>query len=243
MSARPKVAVVGLDHWYFAYNIIDALVVSEKAELALIADSDPVRAASKAKEKGVAESSGDCLGAVTRSDIDVVIITTKTSWHAELTIAALESGKHTICNKPMALNAAEADAMIAAASASTGELLILQGTWRYWPMTSLVKRLVDEGEIGEIISARFWTRAPIPMAVPGAATPGWFDDPAAAAGGAFIDHGVYQVDLMEWFTDSHIERFETWRLENLRHKQMQMEDFGFAVGVFSNGVRAAFEES
>jgi predicted dehydrogenase len=132
--------------------------------------------------------------------------------------------------------------MIEAAENNERRLLVLQGTWRYWPMTLKVKELVENGEIGQIVSAYLWTRAPLPQETPGAKDGGWFLRRSTAAGGAFIDHGIYQLDLIEWLSNSKFDRFDSYRLLNVRYNHFDLEDYGCGVARFSNGLHAVLEE-
>jgi predicted dehydrogenase len=242
-KTRIKVAVVGLEHWYFSYAIIDALSQSEYAELLSVADTDVSRARNVGERKGAKKFYDDYRQAATDPDAEVVIVTTTTAQHADLTIAALQKGKHVFCNKPMAMNLAECDQMNKEAAKAAGKLLVLNGTWRYWPLSLKAKELVQSGEIGEVLNARFWTRAPLPQEAPLATNPGWFADPSKAPGGAFIDHGIYQFDLAEWMLESQIASVEKPVLLNLKYKDLRVEDYGRALLQMKSGARVTIEEA
>jgi predicted dehydrogenase len=242
MSDKLGIAIVGLDHWYFAHAIAGALLNTDRAALISVSDHDASKAQKAARQFHALKSYSNYDEAVSDPDIDVAVITTTTAEHLENAVKALDAGKHVFCNKPMAMNTKEAQAMIDASKNATGKLLVLQGTWRYWPIALKVKEYVTQGMIGDIISARFWTRAPLPQIYPGSTEPGWFVNRTKAAGGAFIDHAIYQVDMMEWFTGNKIQKFGAHELLNLRYKDLPVEDYGYAVGIFANGVKAIFEE-
>jgi predicted dehydrogenase len=99
-------------------------------------------------------------------------VTTTTAEHAYLTMRALESGKHVICNKPLAMSTAQAEQMIATARQCERILLVLQGTWRYWPMSMRAKQIIWTGEIGHVLQGHFWTKAPLPRDAPASVTGG-----------------------------------------------------------------------
>jgi predicted dehydrogenase len=242
MSDRLGTAIVGLDHWYFAYAIAEALLNTDRATLISVSDHDDAKAQKAACRFHAPRNYSNYDEAVGDPDVDVVVVTTTTAEHLENVVKALAAGKHVFCNKPMAMNVEEAQRMIDASRNAKGKLLVLQGTWRYWPMALKVKEYVAGGMIGDIISARFWTRAPLPQVCPGSAEPGWFVDRTKAAGGAFIDHAIYQADMMEWFTGNKIRKFGSHELLRLRYKDLPVEDYGYAVGIFANGVQAIFEE-
>jgi len=92
---------------------------------------------------------------------DIVVIMTPHPFHAEIAITALEAGCHVLCEKPMAVHAGEADAMISAAD-RTGRLLAVSLQFRHRPEIITAKRLIDEGRLGQlqrIDVLACWTRA------------------------------------------------------------------------------------
>lgn len=84
-----------------------------------------------------------------RDDIDVVVVATPDQLHPEHTIAALEAGKHVLCEKPMAMTVGECKEMIAA-SERTGKKLMIGKICRYTPGFTAAKRLIARGEIGDL---------------------------------------------------------------------------------------------
>ncbi len=82
------------------------------------------------------------------SEVDLISIVTPPGTHRELTIAALEAGKHVLCEKPTALNAAEAEAMLAAAQARPGQLALIDHELRFLPVWQAARAAVQAGEIG-----------------------------------------------------------------------------------------------
>ena len=128
----------------------------------LVGVTDVNRAAAEER----AESLGcpvfpDAATMIEQARPEVVVIMTPHPFHAELTIAALEAGCHALCEKPMAVHAGEADAMIAAA-ARTGRLLAVNLQFRHRPEVIAAKRLLDEGRLGQLQRVDVlacWTRA------------------------------------------------------------------------------------
>lgn len=94
-------------------------------------------------------------------ELDVIDITLPTFLHAKSTIAALEAGKHVICEKPMARNSAEAKAMVAAAK-KTGKKLFLAHCIRFWPSYVKAREIVLSGRYGNVRTARFCRLSPLP---------------------------------------------------------------------------------
>ncbi len=141
---------------------------------------------------GWAETETDWHRIVERDDIDIVDIGLPTHLHAETAIAAARSGKHVFCEKPIALNLAEAEAMLAAAE-QAGVVHYLNHNYRRCPAVALARQLVESGEIGEIFHWR------------GAYQQSWLINPdhpidwklrkATAGAGPLWDLGSHAVDL------------------------------------------------
>ena len=94
------------------------------------------------------------------SDVDVVSVCTPNGLHAEHSIAALRSGKHVLCEKPMALSAGDAGRMIQEAERANRRLFVVKQN-RFNPPVAAVKRVIDEGRLGKILSVQlncFWNR-------------------------------------------------------------------------------------
>ncbi len=124
-------------------------------------------------------------------EIDIVSVTTWNSAHAECTIAALNAGKNVICEKPMALNAKQAEEMKEAAERN-GKLLQIGFVRRYGNDCSVVKDFADNGYFGDI----YYTKATYLRRCgnPG----GWFGDKSRSGGGPLIDLGVHVIDLVRY---------------------------------------------
>jgi len=125
--------------------------------------------------------------------IDGVYVATPVDVHAEQTIAAAECGKHVLCEKPMAMTAAECDRMIAACRAS-GVTLGVAYYRRFYPVVHRVKALVAAGEIGAPVVAQMnafeWfdpdTNHPR----------GWLLDPVRSGGGPMMDFGCHRLEVL-----------------------------------------------
>ena len=165
-----------------------ALKESEGAELAAVGSRSLERAERFASKFGFTRAHGSYEALAGDAEVDAVYIGTPHSRHRDDTILCLEAGRHVLCEKPFAINAAEAEEMIA--EARDGKRALMEAMWmRFMPSILKVRELVEAGEIGEIrkITADFGFRAE-------------FDpesrifDPALG-GGALLDVGVYPVSL------------------------------------------------
>ncbi|MCT2261661.1 Gfo/Idh/MocA family oxidoreductase [Brachybacterium muris] len=115
------------------------------------------QAVSEAADRlGWEEHATDWREVIARDDVDIVDICTPGFLHAEIAIAALEAGKHVLCEKPLANDTAEAEAMVEAAKAAQarGQVAALGFTYRRVPALVLAKQLVADGRLGSIRQAR-----------------------------------------------------------------------------------------
>ncbi len=163
--------------------------------------------------------------------IDAVSICAANYAHAELSIKAMEAGKHVLCEKPMATTLADCEAMVECAK-RTGKFLMIGHNQRLARAHVEAKRLIDQGLIGDIISFRttFGHGGPETWAI----NPGknvWFFDKKKAAMGAMADLGVHKTDLIQFLTGQRVVR-TTARLVTLDKRG---ED-GELIGVDDNAV-------
>jgi predicted dehydrogenase len=158
--------------------------------LAMVCDVNLQAAEAAKKEFGVAAACGDFRELLRNKDIEGVIIGTPNKFHAEQAIAALEAGKNVFLEKPMAMNVAEADAIVAARNKS-GKIVQMGMVNRFKGSVQALKHFVDAGRCGNVYSAQtFWYRR---RGIPGFG--GWFTTKSMSGGGALIDIGVHMLDL------------------------------------------------
>jgi len=165
---------------------------------------DGARAAEAAQRLGWAEAETDWRRLVERADVDLVDICTPGDTHAEIAIAALDAGKHVLCEKPLANTVEEAEEMTAAAdrAAARGVRAMVGFTYRRVPAIALARRLVQEGRIGEIrhVRAQYlqdWIAdAEAPLS--------WRLDKSKAGSGALGDIGAHIIDLTQHITGQWI---------------------------------------
>jgi predicted dehydrogenase len=124
-----------------------------------------------------------------RADIDLVYIATPPFLHFPQAMAALEAGKHVICEKPLAMTLEQADALIAAGR-KRDRLVIANLMQRYNPVYDVVGRLIESAALGEPLHGYFENYASDENLPPDH----WFWDPAKS-GGIFIEHGVHFFDM------------------------------------------------
>lgn len=174
------------------------------------------------------------------SDIDAVSICAANYAHAELTIKALEAGKHVLCEKPMAVTMEECEAMMAAAKKSGKRLMIAQNQ-RLAKAHMKAKELLENGEIGRVISfaSTFGHGGPETWSIsPGKDT--WFFDKKKAAMGAMADLGIHKTDLIRYLLGQDVVR-TTARLCTLDKRGpddelIGVDDNAFCIYEMSGGV-------
>ncbi|KAA9005410.1 Gfo/Idh/MocA family oxidoreductase [Paenibacillus spiritus] len=180
-----------------------ALKAIKEAQMVAFCDIVPERA-EKAKSQFGDENAAvytDYRELLADGSIDVVHVCTPNISHAEISIAAMEAGKHVMCEKPMAKTTAEAQAMIDA-SKRTGRKLTIGYQNRFRADSQYLHTVCENGELGEIYYAK--AKAIRRRAVP---TWGVFLDEEAQGGGPLIDIGTHALDLTLWMMDNYKPKY------------------------------------
>jgi predicted dehydrogenase len=237
MEKKWRVAILGLGHWYSAYNLARALREYPQAELTAVAWHNSAQLASFTNAFPV-KSYSDYGELLEREDVDLVHLAPPVSEMAECAIRAARAGKHIILGKPMAMSMEQADQMVEAVEASGVKCVAFQGTKRL--RSGDLKARLDAGEIGDIIVMHVTARWSIAEDWYRSGKPGWFVDPKHAPGGAFIDEGIYWIDQLRWLAGSEIVQVEA-KMANLVHRDIELEDWGMATFTFANGIIATLE--
>ncbi|MCB1021451.1 MAG: Gfo/Idh/MocA family oxidoreductase [Bryobacterales bacterium] len=213
-------------------RVAPALRDAEGGRLVSVSRARADLAADFAKEFGAAKWYPDWRGQVHDSDIDAVYVATPVDLHAEQTVVAAEAGKHVLCEKPMALDVASCDRMIAACKANNVRLGVAYYR-RFYPVVKRIKEMLDWEEFGRIVIAQvnaFESFNPKPWE-PRA----WLVDPAQAGGGPMMDFGSHRVELLLNLLGpvGDVKGF----LDRIRFDR-KVEDTGLAVMRFEAGARA-----
>jgi len=159
-------------------------------EVVAIADPRESRLAEMAAKHHIPFTYTDYQDLIARDDLDIVSVATPNHLHAPVTIAALNSGKHVLCEKPLARELAEGEAMVRAAI-SANRALVVAFNHRQRGDVRVLKAHIDQGGLGRIYHAKAtWMRR---SGIPGMG--GWFTTRAMAGGGPLIDLGVHVLDM------------------------------------------------
>jgi predicted dehydrogenase len=171
-----------------------------RPQLTVLAGRDRDRVTEAAARLGWASVETDWRRVLERDDVGLVDVCTPGDTHAEIAVAALEAGKHVLCEKPLANTVAEAEAMAEAAAraAARGVRSMVGFTYRRVPAIGLARRLVAEGRLGQVrhVRAQYlqdWIADPsAPMS--------WRLEKDRAGSGALGDIGAHVVDLAQYVT-------------------------------------------
>lgn len=184
MSARPVVAVVGSG--FMAQAHIAAYSSLPDADVKYVVGRRLATAQPLAVTVG-AQAVADFEIALKDPDVNVVDITVPTPLHRDFVLAALESGKHVIVEKPISRFSHEAEEMIAAAEAS-GQHLFVAHVLRFWPIYERISQIARSGQMGKALYARTYRFASPPRWAE------WLSD-TRQTGGAAVDLGIHDIDF------------------------------------------------
>ena len=198
MSEKVGIGIIGTG---FARKVqIPAFKACDGAEVVSVASGSIGNAEATAKEFGIGHFTGDWRETVSHNGVDLVVITTPPNLHREMTLFAIEKDKHILCEKPMAMNAAEAQEMTDAARRKN-LLALIDFELRFQPGRQKAYTMLRNGEIGRIRHAKYIYHAPsrgnpdIPW--------NWWSD-AKQGGGSLGAVGSHIIDSFNWFLGTEI---------------------------------------
>jgi predicted dehydrogenase len=172
----------------------------EGARGVVIASAHREHAEQVASEFDIPHVADDWRGVIERDDVDLVSIVTPVVTHYEMTMAALDAGKHVLCEKPMAMNSQEARQMMERAR-EKGVLALIDHELRFLPGRQKVAELVRRGDVGELWHARCVFRSG-QRADPNRPWNWWSD--VKQGGGALGAIGSHIVDAFRWLLNTEV---------------------------------------
>jgi predicted dehydrogenase len=209
-------------------RVLPAILAEPRSRLTGIVTRDPA----KAERYGVPGWS-DLAAALAAANPDAVYVATPVFLHAPQTIACLRAGKHVLCEKPMALDYAEACCMQAAAQ-ETGRTLGIAYYRRAYPKVNRARQLIETGAIGRPVFAQ----AASHNWFPADGARGWLTDPKRAGGGPLYDIGSHRIDLMNYLFGKPAA--VTGQMSTLV-QNIQVEDNATVLIEYENGVRGCVD--
>jgi len=189
---KTKVGLIGAGHVAQVAHI-PAYKKNLDVELVAVVDDDPIKAQRIKEQFGFAEWYEDISVMLKKSDVEAVDICTPNYLHAPMAIAALRSGRHVLCEKPIARNSAEAKRMVATAE-KHGRVLMVAMNNRFREDVKVLNQFVKGKELGDIHFVKAgWLRNAGEWK-----ERRWFTEQNKAGGGALLDLGSPLLDLAVW---------------------------------------------
>ena len=220
--------------------------------MAAVCGRDPEAVRTAAAKLGWAAAETDWRALIARPDVQLVDICTPGDSHAEIAVAALEAGKHVLCEKPLANTVAEAEAMADAARAARerGQVAMVGFNYRRTPALALARRMVAEGRVGTLRHVRLtylqdWLVDPsFPLA--------WRLRKEAAGSGALGDLGAHAIDLAQHLAGAPLTGVSAQTETFVRERPVPggagmgavtVDDAALFSGRLATGALASFEVS
>lgn len=194
MAKRPlRLGVIGAGS---VAQVSHLPVLKKRRDLEVVAvcDDDGERARLVAQHFGIPRVTSDYESLLRGDEVDAVIIATPNHLHAPMTLAALGYGKHVLCEKPPARNAAEAEQMAEAAKRA-GTVLFYAMNFRFRTDVQMLRGYMERRELGTI----FYAKTGWLLRRTETRRASWYRNKRSAGGGVLIDMGVQMLDLALWF--------------------------------------------
>ena len=213
---------------------IPALKKAEGTELAALCDRDPEKAARVAQKFQVPKVHARFDDLLADDEIDAIDICTPNYLHAPMGIAALEAGKHVLCERPLARSAEEAAGMVKAAK-KADRMLMCAVPHRFRPDAQLLKKFVEKGDLGEIFFAKAgWLRQRTQWD-----SDEWRRQKRESGGGVVLDLGFQMLDLSLWTLGNPAVESVTASLH--RSRKGEVEDSATAFFRLATGATLTLE--
>lgn len=250
MAKKYKVGMIGLGN--IAHTHVPGWASSPNTELVAGCDIDTQVFSPWEQQHGSIQFYEDSMELINNPEIDIVDICTPNMFHAPIAIAALNAGKHVICEKPLAPTPDEIRRMIEARDRSGKKLMTAQH-FRFRGVSRAMKAEIDSGVLGEVYHARAWMlrRSGLPVRPT-------FIYKDQSGGGPTIDIGVHILDLTLWMMGHprpvavsgvtraalvhHPGAFTSWGRVEVP-QDLDVEDFAAAFVRFENGATLILETS
>lgn len=220
------------------YSYTQAMLQLPMVEFVALGDPDPER---RNRAESLVQGFGaevaayeDYQDLLARDDVDAVVICSPNADHHGMTLDAARARKHVLCQKPLGITTAQADDMIRQCS-EQGVLLGTAYPCRFAPVMWEMKRRVEAGEIGQILSLSATSRFSSTLT-------GWFVEPDRSGGGCIRDRATDVLDLCRWFLGR--EPVEVYaEAAALARPELRVEDVGILMITFEDGLIATIDPS
>lgn len=228
-----RVGIVGVGNIFPMHAL--PVINNEVCELVAVCDNKEDRAI-KAAEEFNCNQYFDYKEMIDKENLDVLHICLPHYLHAEVAIYALSNQVHVMTEKPMSIHFKDAQDMVQAAKDNNKTLgVIFQN--RYNPGSQLIKKTLESGELGKIISSKLsvtWDRSDDYYS-----KSDWKGTWEKEGGGVIIDQAIHTMDLVRWFVDDEIDSIDA-NISNRGHAIIEVEDSAEGMIRYKNGVTTAF---
>lgn len=203
------------------------------AQLVAVVNHRSESMAQFAQQFGIARQHADVGEMLRAGGVDVLVVATPNYLHAPEAIAALRAGVHVLVEKPMALNAAEARAMLDA-STNAPALLLVAHCWRFDPEVLWLRARAQAGELGQIIRTKgYGVHA-------NWGPTGWFTEARFAGGGALADMGIHAIDTVRFLLGDP-QPASVYARIGTHYKNYDVDDTGVIIVNWAGGVSSYIE--
>lgn len=206
-------------------------------EIPVVASPNGANAKAFAQKWNIAESTTDIDGVLKRKDLQLIVLGVPNHLHKDLAIKCAQAGKHVVCTKPLARNAAEAKAMVDAVNAA-GVLHGYAETEVFSPAVMKARDFIASGGIGKVLTVRSREAHAGPHT-------DWFWKKDVSGGGALLDMGCHTIEAARYFIgkDNPVVEVVAWTDRLLHHDRTDAEDNAVLLMRFRDGQMAQSELS
>src|SRR5262245_18765812 len=213
---------------------IPTLMRTEGLELVALCDRDPEKAQRVAQKFQIPTASSRLDDLLEDETLDAIDICTPNFLHAPMATAALEAGKHVLCERPLARSADEASQMVKVAR-KADRILMCAVQHRFRPDAQLLRKVVEKGDLGEIFFAKAgWLRQRTEWD-----SDAWRRQKREPGGGVVLDLGFQMLDLALWVLGSPKVQSVTASVHRLR--KGEVEDSATAFLTLQGGATLTHE--
>jgi len=254
MTKKLKVGIIGCGGIANGAHMPGYATLSDKVELYAACDIIPERAERAKEQYDMKYAFEDFNKMLELDELDIISVCTPNDVHNPAAIAALKAGKHVLCEKPLARTPDEAREIVEVAEAAEakGQKFSVGYMTRFGPDVMLLKKMIDEGELGDI----YWARASY-LRRRGVPTWGVFMNKEKQGGGPLIDIGTHILDLTLWLMNNYEPVMVLGSSYDYLGKQggigmgggrwtpeeYEVEDFATGLIKFRNGATVTLEAS
>ena len=232
---RVRVGILGTGGVVRQFHL-PVLAANPRAEIVAIGNLRIPSMQSLASEFGIQRQYTDIERMAQDSEIGAVVIALPNYLHAPVAVSMLRHGKHVLCEKPMAMNANEAQAMADAAEAS-GKTLMIAHVWRSSPEVRWLRDLVRAGKLGTVTKVK----AHAVVAGRGPSPESWFVQPESSGGGALADVGIHSIDTISFVFADRIHPVKVTAQIANRFRDLPVEDTASVRIEYDSGLVAELE--